>query len=111
MRINIALGISSDWCEYASITAASILTHANKEDEYFFYIMSSEITDMHKKMFYRLNAIKKATYVFIEMDNSYFDGAIHDWLGVSASYRLRLSSLTDVDKIFILMLIFLLCRI
>lgn len=102
MKINIAFGISSDWCEYASVTVASILSNADKKDEYFFYVLSKGITAEHRKMFLRLNKIKKANYTFIEMDDSYFEGAIHDWLGVSASYRLCLSSKVSVDKILYL---------
>jgi len=102
MKINIAFGISSDWCQYASITIASILINANKKDDYSFYILSNGITEEHKKIFYRLNKIKKSDYIFIEMDDSFFDGAIHDWLGVSASYRLRLASVTNIEKILYL---------
>ena len=102
MKINIAFGISIDWCKYASVTAASVLSNADDNDEYVFYVLSSGITEEHKNIFYRLNKIKKADYVFIEMDNDYFEGAIHDHLGISASYRLCLSSITDLDKVLYL---------
>lgn len=102
MRINIALGASRDWLPYSATTVASVLCQANKDDEYHFYIISDGFNTVEKNYFYSLNEIKVSEFHFIEIDNSEFDGAIHDWLGVSSSYRLKLSSLVDEDKILYL---------
>lgn len=101
-RINIALTASEDWLKYSAITAASILKHAKQDDDYHFYIVCNKFSKKIKKIFYSLDNIKKAEYKFLTVDDSEFEGAIHDWLGVSASYRLKLSKLVDEDKILYL---------
>ncbi len=98
-RINIALGFTRDWVLYAATTVTSILSNAAADDSYYFYLMSDGFSDKEKNVFYNLNKIQKSEFNFIIMDNSEFDGAIHDWLGVSSSYRLKLSSLVNEDKI------------
>lgn len=102
MRINIALGASRDWLSYSATTVASVLCKANEEDEYHFYIISDGFNTVEKNYFYSLNKIKVSEFNFIAIDNSEFDGAIHDWLGVSSSYRLKLSSLVNEGKILYL---------
>ena len=69
MRINVALGITRDWTEYACVTVASVLCNANKNDDYYFYILSSGMTEDDKDHFLNLNLIKKSTFEFIEIDN------------------------------------------
>lgn len=102
MRINISLGATEDWLEYSSITIASILANSNPDDEYHFYIICNNYTDETKNLFYRLNKIRDAEYHFLLVNDADFEGAIHDWLGVSSSYRLKLPSLTDIDKVLYL---------
>ena len=102
MRINISLGATEDWLEYSSITIASILKNSNPEDEYHFYIICNNFSEDSKNLFLRLNKIRTAEYHFLLVNDADFDGAIHDWLGVSSSYRLKLSSLTDIDKVLYL---------
>lgn len=102
MKINIALGVSRDWLSYSATTVASILYNASEEDLYNFFILSDGFNSQEKNIFYSLNEIKASKFYFIEMDNSAFEGAVHDWLGVSASYRLKLSSLVDEEKILYL---------
>ena len=82
MRINIALGMTTDWFEYAQVTIASILDNASSEDDYYFYILSNQFEESAKDSFIRLNKIKPANFEFILIDDSYFDGAIHDWFFV-----------------------------
>lgn len=102
MQINIALGITNTWFKYAQVTVASVLFNASSDDEYSFYIMANEFTEQDKENFRFLEKIYPAKFNFITMDDSYFDGAIHDWLGVSSSYRLRLASLVEESKILYL---------
>ena len=90
MRINISLGATSSWLEYTSITITSILANSNKNDEYHFYIICNDFTEDTVGLFIRLNKIRPAYYHFLLVNDSDFDGAIHDWLGVSSSYRLKL---------------------
>lgn len=101
-RINIALGMTQYWQRYARVTIASILLNASSKDEYYFYIMSDSFTQDDKRNFVKLSIIKDAEFEFIKMNNADFEGAIHDWLGVSSSYRLKLSSITDLDKVLYL---------
>lgn len=102
MRINIALGMTPNWFEFARVTVGSVLLNARPEDEYHFFIMANEFCDYDRKMFTSLNAIHPAEFEFILIDDSFFDGAIHDWLGVSSSYRLRLPSLVHESKVLYL---------
>ncbi len=101
-RINIALGMTQDWQKYARVTIASILLNASSKDEYYFYIMSDEFTQDDKRNFVKLSLIKDAEFEFIKMNESDFEGVIHDWLGVSSSYRLKLSTITKLDKVLYL---------
>lgn len=104
-RINIAFGMTGNWLKYTAIAICSILSNANKKDEYFFYIMCDwqgvELSSL-QIFFDALDLIKPAEYIFLKMNNADFNGAIHDWLGVSASYRLKLSSIIDEEKILYL---------
>lgn len=102
MRINIALGMTEDWFKYAQVTIASVLLNATDRDEYFFYIMSNKFSEEGKANFRRLSGIFEAQFEFILIDDSYFEGAIHDHLGVSSSYRLRLPSVVNESKMLYL---------
>lgn len=101
-RLNIALGATRDWLIYSATTVASILCNAYPDDSYHFYIISDRFNTKEKNHFYSLNKIKESNFHFLKIDNSEFDGAIHDWLGVSSSYRLKLSSLVNESKILYL---------
>lgn len=101
-RINIALGMTQNWQRFARVTIASILLNASSKDEYHFYIMSNEFTQDDKRDFIKLSLIKDAEFEFLKMNEADFEGVIHDWLGVSSSYRLKLSSITDLDKVLYL---------
>lgn len=106
-KINIAFGVTEDWLEYTFVTICSILENSGMENEYQFFIMSDisedkfvEITEPFKK---KLPTKNLYDICHIKMNNSDFDGVVHDTrVGVSAYYRLKLSSLTDVDKIIYL---------
>lgn len=92
-QINIAFGATKNWLQYTYVSICSILSNASVEDNYKFYIMcDAEKDDNFSKTVKALDLIKKSEYEYIIMDNSWFDGAIHDSLGVSSSYRLKLSS-------------------
>ena len=100
--INVAFGVTEAWLRYVYVTICSILANAEEDDSFKFYIMCDTTDINFEPMVKALNEIKKADYKFLLMDNSEFDGAIHDWLGVSSSYRLKLPSLVDDDKILYL---------
>lgn len=104
-RINIAFGMTGDWLKYTSVTICSILSNAAKNDDYYFYIMCDwqgiELSSL-QIFFDALDLIKPAEYIFLKMNNADFEGAIHDWLGVSSSYRLKLPSMIKEDKILYL---------
>ena len=105
-KINIAFGVTQDWLKYAYVTMCSILSNS-KDDEYIFYIMSDISSDRFEESFRtvyeKLSKIRSFGYEYIEMNNSEFAGAIHDErVGISASYRLKLASNTNEDKILYL---------
>ena len=100
-NINIALGMTQDWMKYSQVTIASILDNASISDEYKFYIMSDSFTEEAKNNFEKLCKIKECEFIFLEMNEKDFEGAIHDWLGISSSYRLKLSSTTNEEKIHV----------
>lgn len=106
-KIKIAFGVTKDWLNYTYVTMCSILSNANTFDSYFFYIMCDIQEDEFEQSFCsakdKLNSIHKFEYQYIKMNNSDFDGVIHDTrVGISASYRLKLASLTNEDKIIYL---------
>lgn len=102
MKINVALAVSRDWFNHASITATSILMNSNKNDNYCFYILSNGFDESEKDIFLKLKNLRPVDFEFITLDDEYFEGAIHDWLGVSASYRLRLQTFCNEDKVLYL---------
>ena len=102
MRINIALGMTPEWFEYAQVTIASVLTHSSQDDEYYFYIMANRFEEDDIEAFNRLKKMRSIEIEFLKIDDTFFEGAIHDWLGVSSSYRLILSSLVQESKILYL---------
>ena len=102
MRINIALGMTPEWFEYAQVTIASVLSHASADDEYCFYIMANRFEEDDIVAFNRLKKMRPIEIEFLKIDDSFFEGAIHDWLGVSSSYRLILSNLVSESKILYL---------
>lgn len=102
MRINIALGVTNSWFKYSRITICSILSKASKKDDYYFYILSNNFNEEDKELFLRLRKIHPANFEFVLIDDSFFEGAIHDWLGVSSSYRLRIPSLINESKMLYL---------
>lgn len=101
-KINIALGMTPNWMPYAQVTVASILDNASANDEYRFFIMSSEFSAESKANFLKLKTIKNCDFDFIVMNEKDFEGAIHDWLGISSSYRLKLASITNEKKVLYL---------
>lgn len=103
MDINIAFGATEDWLKFTRITITSILLNARDEDMYTFYILCDKFSPATVRAFESLYAVGNCEFKFVRMNNSIFEGAIHDWLGVSSSYRLILSSVAkDIDKILYL---------
>ena len=106
-KINIAFGITKDWLEHTCVTICSILSNS-QNDEYKFFIMSDFEEEEFETIFQQKfkifkNIYPKIEYEYIKMNNSDFDGMVHDKrVGVSAYYRLKLSSLTTVEKIIYL---------
>ena len=107
-KINIAFGATSDWLKYTYVTICSILSNG-PDNEYKFFIMSNltktefeQNFEPVKQTLYKISA-NPFEYEYIEMDNSDFEKAVHDKrVGVSAYYRLKLPSKTNVDKIIYL---------
>ena len=107
--INIAFGVTADWISYAFVTICSILSNSDKKDNYKFYIMS----DLSEQDFLancepvkqKLKNISPNNFEIkqIKTDNTDFDGIVHDTrVGVSAYYRLKLASMTTMDKVIYL---------
>ncbi len=102
MKINVALGISRNWFLQACVTAASILSVSNIDDDYTFYILSNGFSNTEKDMFLKLKNLRNVKFEFVTINDAYFNGAVHDWLGVSSSYRLFLPKATKENKVLYL---------
>jgi len=106
-KINIAFGVTNDWINYTFVTICSILSNSNKSNNYKFYIMSDikedEFYQSFNEIIQKLNNIQPSEYVYIKINNSDFADVVHDKrVGISAYYRLKLSSLVKEDKIIYL---------
>ena len=101
-KINIAFGATKNWLQYTYVTICSILSNASANDEYTFYIMCDKKDEQSDVYINTLNKIKKSEFKFFIMDDSWFEGAVHNHRGVSTYYRLKLSSLTEDDKVLYL---------
>ena len=106
-KINIAFGVTEDWLKYTYVTMCSVLMNSKKENDYKFFILSdiseTEFKNNFKNYYEKLYLIKPFEYEYIKMDNTDFDGVVHDKrVGISAYYRLKLASLTNNDKILYL---------
>lgn len=101
-NINIAYSATQDWFDYTRVSIYSMLQNAKLEDNYHFFILSNSFTENDKNNFLLLNKIKKSEYTFITMDNNEFNNFFKNPLGNSTNYRLKLASITNVDKILYL---------
>ena len=101
-NLHVAFGVTDDWIKYTFVTICSILCNAKKDDWYRFYIMTDTKDINFAPVLNKLNSIKPADYRFIKMVNAHFNGVVHDWLGVSSSYRLKLPSIVKEDKLLYL---------
>ena len=101
--IHIAFAATPNWLTYTQVSILSILEHANNNDNYHFYIMSSSFPRLSKGKFLVLNKIREAEYTFIKMDNSAYDGfSIQEHLSCATNYRLNLPSIIKADKVLYL---------
>ncbi len=101
-EINIAFAATKNWFEFTMTSIISILSNTQDSSSYHFYIMSSCFTEEDKNNFHKIDKFKKAEYTFIEMDDSEYDKFYKNPLGNSTNYRLKLSSITNVDKMLYL---------
>ena len=108
MDIKIAFGVTEDWLEHTFVTMCSILSNAKGVNEkYSFYVLSDISEEKFETLFepikYKLNNIYPFEYKYIKMNNSDFDGVVHDKrVGISAYYRLKLPSLLNEEKVIYL---------
>jgi lipopolysaccharide biosynthesis glycosyltransferase len=103
MELNIAFGASENWLQYTIVTITSILLNAKNSDEFNFYILCNHFSDKTFDAFDKLYSVGNCEIQYIELKDSYFENAVHDWLGVSALYRLRLPTVVNhLDKILYL---------
>ena len=58
MQINIAFGINDNYIQHCCCTIASILSNANSDDEYKFFIINETLTDKNKLNLESLKKIK-----------------------------------------------------
>ena len=100
--INIAYAATQDWFNYTEVSVYSILQNAKLEDNYHFFILSDKFTEKDKNDFLLLNKVKKSEYTFITLDNNDFNNFFNNPLGNSTNYRLKLASITNVDKMLYL---------
>ena len=106
-KINIAFGITKDWLKHSFVTVCSILSNSKNNSFKFFFmsdISESEFSEQFEPIYRILKGINSQfCYEYIRMDNSDFDGVVHDKrVGISAYYRLKLASLTNEDRMIYL---------
>ena len=101
-NINIAFAVTQDWFNYTRVSIYSILQNAKLEDNYHFFILSDNFTEKDKNDFLLLNKVKKSEYTFITLNNNDFNNFFNNPLGNSTNYRLKLASITNVDKMLYL---------
>lgn len=102
-EINIAFGVTEDWLKHTYVTIYSILANSCSAKEYSFYIMSTiseeKFFEDFKPIKENLPDISKYSVNYIKMNLSDFDGIVHDKrVGISAYFRLKLPSVTNIDK-------------
>lgn len=103
MEIDICFGASTDYMQHVGCIIASILANSkNSNDNYNFYIISNSFLQKDKDNFEKLKELRLFEINFLEIDDRDFDGLIQDWLGVSASYRLKAFDLINKEKILYL---------
>lgn len=104
MKINVLFGSSMEYQQHVGCIIASILANSkHPEDEYHFYIMSSNFLTKTKNYFEQLKNIRPCEITFFKINDRDFDGMVHDWLGVPTYYRLKIFDLlTTEDKILYL---------
>lgn len=106
--INIAFGVTNDWLEHTFTVICSVLSNSDNSSEFRFFIMSDiPVEEFNKRFSDILSKLRVINNRFeceyIMMDNSEFDGVVHDSrVGISAYYRLKLGSMVNVDKILYL---------
>lgn len=103
VEINICFGASTDYMQHVGCIIASILANSkNPHDIYNFYVISNCFLQKDKDNFEKLKDLRPFEINFYEINDSDFDGMIQDWLGVSASYRLKSFDLINKDKVLYL---------
>ena len=105
--INIAFGVTEDWLEYSFITMCSILSNCDKNYDYKFFILSNiseeKYAKTYEKFSIKLSQIFPFFIEYIKLETSDFENIVHDErVGISAYFRLKLSSKTTVNKLIYL---------
>lgn len=98
--MDIAFTISDNYSCHLATTLASILTNANKEDDFSFYILNAgDITPDNKRRIEKLKKIKDFDLNWVTVDNDLFKN-YSTGCHISTNYRLKAASLLpDLSKI------------
>ena len=114
-RIPIMFTFNNNYCVPASACFISIMEHASKENDYYFYVLHSDITEEHENMLKEdMNKYSNCHLEFINMNNKYEEEynrvQNHSHFSKELLYKLSCASIfskeskiiiTDVDVIFL----------
>ena len=114
-KIPIMFCFNNNYCIPASACFISIMENASKNNDYYFYVLHSDITEEHQKMLNNdMKKFKNCHLDFIDMDNKYEDEynriQNHSHFSKELLYKLSCASIfpkykkliiTDVDVIFL----------
>jgi lipopolysaccharide biosynthesis glycosyltransferase len=99
--INVCLSTDRNYVQHAGVTIASILKHAEPEDQLCFYIIHKDLTDKEKGLFRSLNKLKKCDFHFVSpKKNLKMNLHNHPYISQAAFYRMQLPEvIPQVDRI------------
>jgi lipopolysaccharide biosynthesis glycosyltransferase len=104
MKINVCLATDQNYVKYAAAVIASILKHAENDDELFFYILEDGLTDKGRQNVSDLKRIKDCDIYFIAPDISKLPKTkIINHISRASFFRLQLPNLLpDIARIIYL---------
>lgn len=94
MKINVCLATDKNYVKYAGAVIASILKHANNDDELSFYIIEEGLTNKNRQDLFDLKKIRFCCIYFLTPDtNKLPNGKLVKYISRATLFRLQLANL------------------